>query len=186
MEDGAQPHRARIAAGLGRAGPDRLDGRGEIGLVDPDADEHAVGDAPRHAQRAGTASGDPDRHRPMVRQPRRPRRTDVDRLAVEQRPHEPGARLELLDAGRPQTGEPHGGVADTPAQEHATRRQLVDRGDRRRGDRGMPVHGVRQQRAERDALGGPRGGGQQHVGVATTQLGVRLQRGVPAERRHDA
>ena len=41
------------------------------------ADEHAVGDAAGHAQRARTAGGDPDRHRPVVGQPRRARRADL-------------------------------------------------------------------------------------------------------------
>jgi len=58
-----------------------------------DADEHPVGDAPAirsvrwppAAIQIGTGQ--------VVRQPRRRGRADLDRLAVEQRAHEPRARL---------------------------------------------------------------------------------------------
>src|SRR5205085_5859089 len=42
--------------------------------------------------------------------------------------------------------------------------------------------GIREQRPERDARGRARRRGQQHVGVATPELRVGLQRRVPAER----
>ena len=47
---------------------------------------------------------------------------------------------------------------------------------------GCRFTGIGQQRPQHDALGRARGRGQQHVGVAAAELGVRLQRGVPAER----
>ena len=150
--------------------------------VSADPDEDAVGDAAGHAQRARAARRDPDRHRPVVRQPRRARGADLDRLAVEQRAHQPrAASSSLTRAGRSPASRTAVSPMPQPSSD-AAGRQLVDRRDGRRGDGRMAVDGIGQQRAQHDALGGLRGGRQQHVGVAASQLRVRLQRGVPAER----
>ncbi len=130
MEHGAQADRGRVASGGGRAGADLLDRLRDVRLMNSDADEDAVGDAAGHAQRPRAAGRDPDRHRTVVRQARRLARTDVDGLAVEQRAHQARAGLELVNARRPQPGQPYGGVAHAPAQQRAPRRQLVDRRDR--------------------------------------------------------
>ena len=182
VEDRRHADRGRIAAGLGGAGANGVDRGLEVAGVSPHPDEDAVGDAAGHAQRARPARRDPDRHRTVVRQPGRARGADLDRLAVEQRAHEPRAALQLLDPGRTQPRQPHGRVADSPAEQDAAGRQLVDRRDGRRGDGRMAVDGIGQQRAQHDALGGLSGGRQHHVGVAASQLRIGEERGVPAER----
>ena len=166
------------------AAPARMpvDRRGDVRRVSSHAQEDAVGAAARHAQGARAAGGDPDRHRPVVGQMRRPGRPDVDPLAVQQRAHQERARLQLLDARRAEPRQPDRGVAHAPAEQGAAGRQLVDRRDGRRRHGGMPVHRVGQERPEGDALGRPRGRRQQHVGVAAAKLGIRLERGVPAQR----
>ena len=66
----------------------------------------------------------------MVRQVRGAGRPDLDRLAVEERAHQARARLELLDAGGPEPGEPHRRVTHAPAEQRAAGSELVDGGDR--------------------------------------------------------
>jgi len=60
--------------------------------------DHPVGDAAGHAQGARAAGGDPDRDRSVMRQPRRPLGADLDRLAVEQRAHQPRRVFQLFHA----------------------------------------------------------------------------------------
>ena len=169
------------AARLDGARADGGDGGPDVRGVRPHADEDAVGHAPRHAQRARPARGDPDRHRPVMWQVRGARGADLDVLAVEERAHQAGARLELLDAGGPEAGEPHRGVAHPPAEQGAARGELVDGGDRGCRDRRVAVDGVGEEGAQHDALGGAGGGGEEDVGVAPPELRVGLKGGVPAE-----
>ena len=172
----------RVPPRLDGARSDPVDGRGDVRGVSAHAQEDAVGAAAGHAQGPRATGGDPDRHRPVVGQMRRPGGAHVDPLAVQQRTHEKRARLQLLDARRSEPGQPDRGVAHAPAEQGATGSQLVDRRDGRRRDGGMPVDRVGQQRPEHDALGRPRRRRQQHVGVAPPELGIRLERGVPAQR----
>ena len=170
VEDGAEADPGRVAAGGGRSRTDLLDRPRDVRLMSPDADEHTVGDAARHAQRARAARRDPDRHGPVVRQARGLAGADVDPAAVEQRAHQARARLELADARRLEPGQPHGGVAHTPAEQGATGRELVDRRDRRRRHGGVPVHRIRQERREENALGDAGRRRHQHVRVAPAEL----------------
>ncbi len=181
MKDGGQPDAGRIATGFRRAGPDGVDGRTDVRRVSPHADEHAVGHAARHAQGAGAARGDPDGHWPVMRESRGSLGSDFDGLAVQQRPHEACALLEILDAGGLEPRQPHGGVAHAPAEQDPPGRQLVDGGDRGRGHRRVPVHGIGEERTQHHRRRRSRGRGEEHVGVAPPELGVGLKRRVPPE-----
>jgi hypothetical protein len=149
--------------------------------VRADAEEDPVGAGAGHAQRLRAAGGDPDGNRAVMRQPRGRGGPDFDRLTVEEPAHQARARLQLRHARGLEPGEPHGRIADAPAEDHAPGRELVDGRDRRRGHRGMPVDRIRQQRAEHDPPRGADGGGEHHVRVPPAQLRVRLQGRVPAE-----
>ena len=138
-------------------------------------------DSPRHAEGARTARGDPDRHGPVVGQAGRPLRAHIHRFAIEQGAHQPRARLQLLHARGPQPGQPHRGVPHAPADDGAAGSQLVDGGDGARGHARVPVDGIGEERAERDALRRLGRGGEQHVRVAAPELRVRLERRVPAQ-----
>src|SRR5206468_7229209 len=72
-------------------------------------------------------------------------------------------------------------MSPTPQPKCAPRRQLVDRRDRCRRHGRVPVHRVRQERRENDAIGDAGGGRHQDVRVAAPKLRVRLERRVPAQ-----
>ena len=93
-------------------------------------------------------------------------------LAVEQSAHLLGV---LAVAGDRVGGQAHGvasGVAGADAEDDASGRQLVERGDGGGGDRGDAVGGDGDQGAELDRRGVVRGEGHGRVDVGVDELGV--------------
>ena len=83
VEDDAEPHVRRIAAGARRAAADAGDRVLDQRRMRADADEDAVRDAAAHLQGARAAGGEPDRDGPVERQLSGTLGADLDLLTVE-------------------------------------------------------------------------------------------------------
>ena len=98
MEDDAEPQGERVAAGVLGALANPADGVGDGRPVGADTHEDAVGDAPAHFERARSAGGQPDWHRPVEGQIRRALGADLDLIAGQESAHQDDRVLHLGDA----------------------------------------------------------------------------------------
>ena len=106
----------------------------------------------------------------------------VDFLAVQQRAQHAQVFAEGAGLDRVLAHDTHRGVAGADAQEGAAGRQLVDGGDRMRGDRRQPHAGHRHAGAEPDARSVGRRQRQHGVGIGIEHLQIGRPGGVVAHR----
>ena len=92
-----------------------LHGETQVGFVNADADEYAVGHTAGHLQRFGTLRGNPNRNRGRMPEHRRPGRCDRDTLTRGQPLDRADGRFEGRNGCRALAHQAHGRVTHAQA-----------------------------------------------------------------------
>ena len=143
----------RATGALGAGGNARAHPLDELGS-DPGHGDHAVCDLSCELERFRAVRGHVHRHGTVERgmQMHLPS-LEVDRLTRGQPADERDPVAHPCQARRLQTERLDRAVASTDAKDRASRRELLERDGRRRGDGGMTCLEIRDARPERDPLG---------------------------------